>query len=44
MLKIIPMMMLIFLVFTQLSFAETDELSALKEQLSEQAEKLQETA
>jgi len=43
MLKIIPMMMLIFLVFTQLSFAETDELSALKEQLSEQTEKLQDT-
>jgi len=35
-------MMLIFLVFTQLSFAEADELSDLKDQLAEQTEKLQE--
>ena len=40
--QIIPMMMLIFLVFTQLSFAEADELSDLKDQLAEQTEKLQE--
>jgi phosphate-selective porin OprO/OprP len=41
--KTIPKMMLIFLVFTRLSVAETDGLSGLKEQLAEQTEKLQET-